>query len=135
MGAVAGLRLAPKLEAGVGTALEVSDLVGDVGSLDTMAAALEALFSQEELGTYLIELCVELALGVVEVSVSLDFSDVSPVVEFGNGGVEGVEGRRRAIEKEEEPGGHSLNWSVEVIGGVCIELCDVRYPIMVLPGK
>src|SRR5579863_4306513 len=118
-GALARLRLAPKLEVGVGTALEVSDLVGDTGGLDTMAAALEALFSQEELGTYLIELCVKLTLGVVKVSVLLDFSDVSPVVELGNGGVEGVEGRRQAVEKEVEPGGHGLDWSVEIIGGVC----------------
>src|SRR5579863_6632954 len=91
-GALARLRLAPKLEVGIGVALEVSDLVGDAGGLDTMAAALEALFSQEELGTYLIELCVELALGVVEVSVLLDLGDVSPVVELGNDGAEGVEG-------------------------------------------
>ena len=133
--AVAGLRLAPKLKVGVGSTLEVSDLVRDTGGLDTMAAALEALFSQEELGTYLIELRVKLALGVVEVLVSLDFGNVSPVVKLGNGRVEGVEGRRRAIEKEEEPGGHSLDWSVEVVGGVCVELCDVRYLIMVLPSK
>ena len=59
--------------------LEVSDLVGDAGGLDTMMAGLEALFSQVELGTYLIELRVELALGIVEVSVSLDLSDIPPV--------------------------------------------------------
>ena len=128
-----GLRLVPELKAGVGSAFEVPDLVGDTGGLDTMAAALEALFSQEELGTYLIELRVKLALGVVEVSVSLDFGDVSPVVELGNGGAEGVEGRCRAIEKEEEPGGQGLDWSVEIVGGVGVEFCDVRYLIMVLP--
>src|SRR5579863_9011304 len=105
-----GLRLAPKLEASVGAALKVPDLVGDAGSLDTIAAALEALFSQEELGTYLIELCIELTLGVVEVSVLLDLGNVSPVVEFGNGRAEGVEGRHWAIEEEEESGGHGLDW-------------------------
>ena len=104
----------------MGPALKVPDLVGDTGGLDTMAAALEALFSQEELGMYLIELCVELALNVIEVSVSLDFGDISPVVELSNGRAEGVEGRRQAIEEEEEPGGHGLDWSVEVIGGVCV---------------
>src|SRR5579863_6798327 len=130
-----GLRLAPKLETGVGAALEVTNLVGDAGSLDTMAAALEALFSQDELGTYLIELRVELVFDVVEVSVSLDFGDIPPVVELGNGGVEGVEGRRWPVEKEEEPGGHGLNWSIEIIGGIGIELCDIRYLIMVLPGE
>ena len=61
-----------ELEAGVRSSFEVSDLVGDAGGFDTMAAGLEALFSQEELGTYLIELRVELALGVVEVSVLLE---------------------------------------------------------------
>ena len=98
-----------------------------------MAAGLEALFSQEELGTYLIELGVELALGVVEVSVSLDLGDVPPVVELGNGGAEGVEGRRRAVEEEKEPGGQGLDWSVEFVGWVGIEFCDVRYLIMLLP--
>ena len=132
---VVGLRLAPKLEAGVGPSLEMSDLVGDAGGLDMMAAALEVLFSQEELGTYLIELRVELTLDVVEVSVSLDLSDISPVVELGNGGAEGVEAQRQAIEKEEEPGGHGLDWSIEIIGGVGIKLCNVRYLIMVLPGE
>src|SRR5579863_5859045 len=117
----------------MGSTLEVSDLVRDTGGLNMMAAALEALFSQEELGTYLIELCVELALGVVKVSVSLDFGDVSPVVELGNGGVEGVEGRCRAIEEEEEPGGHGLDWSVEIVGWVSIEFCNIWYLIMVLP--
>src|SRR5579863_7421175 len=135
MGAVAGLRLAPKLEAGVGAALEVSDLVGDMGSLDTMAAALEVLFSQEELGMYLIELHVELALGVVEELVSLDLGNVSPVVKLGNGGAEGVEGRCQAVEKEEELGGHGLDWSIEIVGGVGIEFCNVWYLIMVLPCK
>ena len=100
-----------------------------------MAAGLEALFCQEELGTYLIELGVELALGVVEVSVSLDFGDVSPVVELGNGGAEGVKGWYRAIEEEEELGGQSLDWPVKVVGGVGVEFCDVRYLIMVLPGE
>src|SRR5579863_4552506 len=130
-----GLRLAPELETGMGAALEVSDLVGDAGGLDTMAAALEALFSQDELGTYLIELRVELTFDVVEVLVSLDLSDVSPVVELGNGGAEGVEGQCRAVEKEEEPGGQSLDWSVEVVGRVGVEFCDIRYLIMVLPSK
>ena len=97
-GVVTGLRLMPELEVGVGTALEVPDLVRDVGGFDTMAAALEALFSQEELGTYLIKLCVELALDVVEVSVSLDLSDVSPVVKLGNGRAKGVEGRCWPVE-------------------------------------
>src|SRR5579863_6264484 len=106
---VAGLRFTPELEVGMSVPLEVPDLVGDTGGFDTMAAALKALFSQEELGMYLIELCVELALGVVEVSVLLDFGDVTPVIEFGNSGVEGVEGWCRTIEKEEEPGGHGLN--------------------------
>src|SRR5579863_6224154 len=117
----------------MGASLEVSDLVGDVGGLNMMVAALEALFSQEELGMYLIELCVELALGIVEVSVSLDFGDVSPIVELGNSIVEGVEGWCWAIEEEEEPGGHGLDWSVEVVGGVGIEFCNIRYLIMVLP--
>src|SRR5579863_4176661 len=130
---VVGLRLAPELEVGMGAALKVPDLVRDAGGFDTMAAALEALFSQEELGTYLIELCVELALGVIEVSVSLNLGDVSPVVELGNGGAEGVEGRCGAVEEEKEPGGQGLDWSVEIIGGVCIEFCDVWYLIMVLP--
>ena len=66
----------------MGPSFEVADLVGDAGGFDTMAAALEPLFSQDELGTYLIELCVELALGVIEVSVSLDLGDISPVVEL-----------------------------------------------------
>ena len=132
-GTIAGLRLAPKLEAGVGSPLEVSDLVGDAGGLDTMAAGLEALFSQEELGTYLIELGVKLALGVVEVSVLLDLSDVSPVVELGNGGAEGVEGRCGTIEEEEEPGGHGLDWPVEIIGGVGVELCNVL--LFVFPAE
>ena len=130
---VAGLRLVPELEAGMGAALEVSDLVGDAGGFDTMAAALEALFSQEELGTYLIELCVELALGVIEVSVSLDLGNVSPVVELGNGGVEGVEGRCRAVEEEKELGGQGLDWSIKFVGWVGIEFCDVWYLIMLLP--
>src|SRR5579863_7348938 len=132
---VVGLRLAPELEVGMGAALKVPDLVRDMGGFDTMAAALEALFSQEELGMYLIELCIELALGVVKVSVSLDLGDVSPVVELGNGEVEGVKGWCRTIEEEKEPEGHGLNWSVEIIGGVCIELCDIRYLIMVLPRE
>src|SRR5579863_10569339 len=122
---VAGLRFTPELEVGMSVPLEVPDLVGDTGGFDTMAAALEALFSQKELGMYLIELCIELALGVVEVSVLLDLSDVSPVVELGNGGAEGVEGRGRAVEEEEKPGGQSLDWSVEVVGGVGIELCNI----------
>src|SRR5579863_1381734 len=126
---VVGLRLAPELEVGMGAALKVPDLVRDTGGFNTMAAALEALFSQEELGTYLIE------LGVIEVSVSLNFGDVSPVVKLGNSEAEGVEGQRRAIEKEEEPGGHSLDWSVEVVGGVCIELCDVQYLIWSSPAS
>src|SRR5579863_9187682 len=117
----------------MGTSLEVSDLVGDAGSFDTVAAALELLFSQDELGTYLIELCIELALGVIEVSVLLDFSDVSPVVELGNSRAEGVEGQCQTVEEEEEPGGHGLDWSVEIIGGVGIEFCNIRYLIMVLP--
>ena len=100
----------------------MSDLVGDTGGLDTMAAGLKALFSQVELGTYLIELGVELALGVVEVSVSLDFGDVSPIVELSNGGAEGVEGRCWAVEEEKEPGGHGLDWSIEIVGWVCVEL-------------
>src|SRR5579863_808610 len=133
MRAVAGLRLAPELEAGVGSSFEVSNLVGDAGGLDTMAAGLEALFCQEELGTYLIELGVELALGVIEVSVSLNFGDVPPIVELGNGGAEGVEGRCGAVEEEKEPGGQGLDWSIEIVGGVCIEFCDVWYLIMVLP--
>ena len=82
MGAVAGLGFVAKLEVGVGVSLKVSDLVGDAGGFDTMAAALEPLFSQNELGTYLIELCVELALDVIEVLVLLDFGDVPPVVEL-----------------------------------------------------
>src|SRR5579863_7936679 len=106
-----------------------------MGSLDTVAAALEVLFSQEELGMYLIELRVELTLGVIEVSVSLDFSDIPPVVKLGNGGAEGVEGRRGAVEEEEKPGGHGLDWSVEIIGGVGVEFCNIRYLIMVLPGE
>ena len=81
-GAVVGLQLAPKLEAGVGSSLEMPNFVGDAGGFDTMAATLELLFSQDELGTYLIELCVELALGVIEVSVSLNFSDIPPVVKL-----------------------------------------------------
>jgi len=129
------LRLAPELEASMGLTLEVSDFVSNVGGFDAMLAGLEALFSQEELGTYLIELCVELALGVVEVSVSLDFGDVSPVVELSNSRAEGVEGQRQAIEEEEKPGGHGLDWSIEIVGGVCVELGDIRYLIMVLPGK
>jgi len=83
----------------------------------------------------LIKLCVKLVLGVVEVSVLLNFSDVSPVIELGNSRAEGVEGRRRAVEKEVELGGHGLNWFIEIVGGVCVELCDVQYLIMVLPGK
>src|SRR5579863_1340893 len=98
-------------------------------------ATLEPLFSQGELGMYLIELGIEFALGVIEVSVSLDLGDVPPIVELGNGRAEGVEGRGRAVEKEKEPGGHGLNWSVEIVGGVCVELCDVRYLIMVLPSE
>src|SRR5579863_4601429 len=133
MRAVAGLGFAPELEARVGSSLEVSNLVGDVGGLDMMMAGLEALFSQVELGTYLIELRVELALGVVEVSVSLDLGNVSPVVELGNGRVEGVEGWCGAVEEEEEPGGQGLDWSVEIVGGVGVEFYDVRYLIMVLP--
>src|SRR5579863_9914888 len=100
-----------------------------------MAAALEVLFSQDELGTYLIELRVELAFDVVEVLVSLDFGDIPPVVELGNGGVEGVEGQHWPVEEEEEPGGHGLDWSVEIVGRVCMEFCNVRYLIMVLPGE
>src|SRR5579863_4247554 len=119
----------------MGLALEMPDLVRDVGSFDTVAAGLEPLFSQDKLGMYLIELCVELMLDVVEVSVLLNLGNVSSVVELGNGGVEGVEGRHWAIEKEKEPGGHGLNWSVEIVGGVCVELCDVRYLIMVLPSE
>src|SRR5579863_2413744 len=119
----------------MGSTLEVSDLVRDTGGLNMMAAALEALFSQEELGTYLVKLCVELALGVVKVSVSLDFGDVPPVVELSNGRVEGVEGWCWAVEEEVEPGGHGLDWPVEIIGGVCVEFCDIRYLIMILPGK
>src|SRR5579863_8703276 len=119
----------------MGSALEMPDLVRDMGSLDMMAAALEALFSQEELGMYLIELHVELALSVVEVLVSLDLSDVSPVVKLGNGRAEGVEGQCQAVEKEEEPGGHGLDWSVKIVGGVGIELCNVQYLIMVLPSE
>jgi len=79
---VAWLRFAAELKAGVGAALKVSDLVRDTGSLDMMAAGLEVLFSQEELGTYLIKLHVELVLGVVKVSVSLNFGNVSPVVKL-----------------------------------------------------
>ena len=84
---------------------------------------------------YLIELCVKLMLGVVKVSVLLNLGDVSPVVKLSNGRVEGVEGWHQAIEKEEEPGGHGLDWSVKIVGGVCVEFCDVRYLIMVLPSK
>ena len=120
---------------GVSTSLEVLDLVGDMGGFDTMAAALEVLFSQEELGIYLIELHIELVFDVVEVSVSLNFSNVAPVVEFGNGEAEGVEGRYWAIEEKEEPGGHGLDWSIKIIRGVSVELCNVWYLIMVLPGK
>ena len=80
------MRFAAELVAGMGSSLEVSDFVGDAGGFETMAASLEPLFSQDELGTYLIELGIELAFRVVEVSVSLDLSDVSPVVEFGDGG-------------------------------------------------
>src|SRR5579863_1297926 len=116
-------------------ALEVPDLVGDMGSFNMMAAALEVLFSQEELGTYLIELHVELTLGVIKVSVLLDLGNISPVVELSNGRAEGVEGRRRAVKKEEEPGGHGLDWSIEIVGVVGVEFCDVRYLIMVLPGE
>src|SRR5579863_3812913 len=113
----------------------MSDLVGNAGGFNTMVATLEPLFSQDELGTYLIELGIELALGVIEVSVSLDLGDVPPAVKLGNGGAEGVEGRCWTIEEEEEPGGHGLDWSVEIVGWVHVELCDVRYLIMVLPGK
>ena len=120
---------------GMGSPLKVSNLVGDTGSFDVMVAGLEPLFSQDKLGMYLIELHIELTLDVVEVLVSLDLGNVTPIVELGNGGVEGVEGWRRAIEKEEEPGGHSFDWSIEVVGGVCVELSDVRYLIMVLPGE
>ena len=75
-----GLRLTAELEAGMGTSLEVSNLVRDVGGFNVMAAALELLFSQDELGMYLIELCIELTFDVVKVSVLLDLSNVSPVV-------------------------------------------------------
>src|SRR5579863_3449869 len=119
----------------MGSALEVPDFVGDAGGFDTMAAALEALFSQEELGMDLIELCVELALDVVEVLVSLNFGDVSPVIELGNGRAEGVEGWCQTVEEEEEPGGHGLDWSVEIVGGVGVEFCNIQYLIMVLPGE
>src|SRR5579863_9604264 len=98
-----------------------------------MAAGLEALFSQEELGTYLIKLCIELTLGVIEVSVSLDFGDVPPIVKLCHSRAEGVEGWCRAIKEEEKPGGHGLDWSVEVVGGVCVEFCDIWYLIMILP--
>src|SRR5579863_5338764 len=130
-----GLRLTAELEASVSPSLEVSDFVSDAGGFETMAATLELLFSQDELGTYLIELGVELALGVIEVLVSLDLGDVPPAVELGNGGAEGVEGRGRTVEEEEEPGGHGLDWSVEIVGGVCVELYDIWYLIMVLPGE
>ena len=86
VGAVTRLGFATELVASVGSSFEVSDLVGDAGGLETMAASLEPLFSQDELGTYLIELGIKLVFCVVEVSVSLDLSDVSPVVEFGDGG-------------------------------------------------
>ena len=77
-----GVGLAAQLEAGVSSPFEMADLVGDAGSLDMVVAALEPLFSQDELGMYLIELCVELTLGVIEVSVSLDLGNIPPVVEL-----------------------------------------------------
>ena len=82
LGVVVGLRLAAKLEAGMGSALKVPNLVGDTGGFNMMVAGLELLFSQDELGMYLIELCVELALGVVEVLVLLNLGDVPPIVEL-----------------------------------------------------
>ena len=127
------MRLATELVAGMGSSLEVSDLVGNAGGFETMAASLEPLFSQDELGTYLIELGVELALCVIKVSVPLDLGDVPPAVELGNGRAEGVEGWCWAVEEEKEPGGHGLDWSVEIVGGVGIEFCNIRYLIMVLP--
>src|SRR5579863_4746947 len=100
-----------------------------------MAAGLEALFSQEELGTYLIKLCIELALDVIEVSVSLDFGNVPPVVELCHSRAEGVEGWHWAVEEEEKPEGHSLDWFIEIVGWVCVELGDIQYLIMVLPSE
>ena len=43
MGAVAGLRLALKLEAGMGMAFKVPNLVRDAGGFDTMVAAVTIL--------------------------------------------------------------------------------------------
>ena len=76
------MRLTTELEASVGLSFEMSDLVGNAGGFNMMVAALEPLFSQDKLGTYLIELGIELALGVIEVSVSLDLGDVPLIVEL-----------------------------------------------------
>ena len=81
---VAGLRLVSELKVSVGSALKVPDLVRDAGSFDMMAAGLEPLFSQDELGMYLIELCIKLTLDVVKVLVLLNLSDVSLAVELGH---------------------------------------------------
>ena len=82
----------------VGAAFEVANFLRNAGGLDAVTGALDSFLNKVEFGTYLGEALVELASLVVEVAESLYFGEVVLVVQFGNGIVEGVEGRGGPIE-------------------------------------
>ena len=82
----------------VGTAFEVTNFLRDAGGLDMVAGTLESFFNKVKFSTYLGEAFVELAPLVIEVSESLDLCELIPVIQFGDGIVECVEGWSGAIE-------------------------------------
>jgi hypothetical protein len=68
-----------------------------------MAAGSEVVFDEVNLGLYDRKFVAEVAQAVIEAAVAFDLSRGFPMLEIGNGGAEGVEGRSGAIEQGVEP--------------------------------
>ena len=90
--------MSSELTARVGAAFKVANFFRNAGGLDAVTGALDSLLDKVEFGTYLGETLVKLASLVVEVTESLYFGEVVPIIQLGNGIVEGVEGWGGPIE-------------------------------------
>jgi hypothetical protein len=100
--------------------LKPRELLVDVGVLEAGASVIEGLGEELVLGLEVVDGEDDMALLLVVGAVTGDVGGDAPVVQFGGGVEEDVEGGRPALENLEEPGGEDRRylWRKATGGGV-----------------
>jgi hypothetical protein len=94
---------------GPGSSLQIWNLGQDAAGFNVVAARAKVVFKQMNFCLDDGELVAEVSELVVIVPVSFNFGGCIPIVEIGDGAVEGVECGRGADEEGMEPDGHGLH--------------------------